>query len=156
MEKKEETKNYIANVMAYLREKLQEKQNEEEELDRLIENINGQIEELKYEKESIKIYKKQDDINNLSNEAEKQQLLVNESEDRKKGLIRKINILECAKIHRQYQDISKDLQEQEIKLRILSKKNKDNKPRINDLGFTIREILQKELAVVASRKDRKN
>ena len=43
--------------MAYLREKLQEKQNEEEELDRLIENINGQIEELKYEEESIKIYK---------------------------------------------------------------------------------------------------
>lgn len=155
MEKKEETKNYIANVMAYLREKLQEKQNEEEELDRLIENINGQIEELKYEKESIKIYKKQDDINNLSNEAEKQQLLVNESEDRKKGLIRKINILECAKIHRQYQDISKDLQEQEIKLRILSKKNKDNKPRINDLGFTIREILQKELAVVAAEKTEK-
>ena len=42
------------------------------------------------------------------------------------------------------------------KAKDFKQKNKDNKPRINDLGFTIREILQKELAVVAAEKEKIN
>lgn len=143
--KKEDIKNYIANVIAHLKENLEDKEKEEILLEDLIKTLNGKIIELKYEEESIKVYKKQDEIHNMEYDINKQQEMVKESESRKNSLERKEHTLECAKMHRQYQNISKELQEQEIKLKILNKKNEDNAPYINDLGCTIRSILQKEL-----------
>lgn len=151
-EKREEIKNYIANVIAYLREKLEDKEKEEAALEQLIESLNDKIIELQYEEESIKVYKKQEEIDTLEADIIKQQELVSESECRKNSLIRKGNILECAKIHRQYQKISKELQENEIELAVFSKKNEDNAPHINNLGFTIRGILQKELEITKTQK----
>lgn len=144
-EKKEEIKNYIGNVIEFLKEKLEDKEREELELEELAKSLNDKIEELRYEEESIKIYKKQDEIYTLEAQSKNQQELLNESEGRKYSLIRKGNILECAKIHRMYQNTSKELQQYETELRILNKKNEDSAPYINNLGFTIRGILQKEL-----------
>ncbi|AGK98602.1 hypothetical protein [Clostridium pasteurianum] len=154
-EKREEIKNYIANVIVYLREKLEDKEKEEAALEQLIESLNDKIIELQYEEESIKVYKKQEEIDSLEADIKKHQELVNESEFRKNSLIREGNILECAKIHRQYQDTSKELLEQETKLANLHKKNEDNAPHIINLGFTIRGILQKELDTVKKQKSDK-
>ncbi|WP_138202659.1 hypothetical protein [Haloimpatiens lingqiaonensis] len=154
-EKKEEIKNYIGNVIEFLKEKLEDKEREELELEELAKSLNDKIEELRYEEESIKIYKKQDEIYNLEDQIKNQQELLNESEGRKNSLIRKGNILECAKIHRMYQNTSKELQQYETELRILNKKNEDSAPYINNLGFTIRGILQKELYTVKIEKSDK-
>lgn len=154
-EKKEEIKNYIANVTTYLKENLCNKEKEDLELETLINQLNDKITELEYEEQSIKIYKIQDEINNFESELKKHQELVNESDLRKKSLTRKANILDCANIHGQYQDVSKQLQEEEIKLDVFNKKNEDNRPRINNLGFTIRDILQKELDGVRTEKSDK-
>lgn len=152
VEKKEEIKNYIANVIEYLKEKFNDKENEELELEELAESLSDKINELKYEEESIKIYKKQDEIYSLEVSMKSKQAMVNESEERKNSLIRKGNVLECAKIHRQYQNASRELQQYENELLILNKKNEDNAPHINNLGFTIREILQEELEGIKSEK----
>ncbi len=154
-EKKEEIKNYIANVICYLQDNLQGKEKEELAVEELIKSLNDKITDLNYEEESIKIYKKQDEIYNLETAINRQQELLEESEARKTNLTRKGNILECARIHRQYQSISKDLQEQETKLLILNKKNEDNAPHINNLGFSIRGILQNELATIKIEKTEK-
>ncbi|MCT8975911.1 hypothetical protein N4T77_04810 [Clostridium sp. CX1] len=150
--KREEIKNYIANVMEYLRESFKDKEKEDEALEVLAKELNDKIQELQYEEESIKIYKKQDEIHNLEASIKNQEELVNESEHRKNCLVKKQNILECAKIHRSYQNTSKELQEQETKLYVLNKKNKDNAPRINNLGFTIKEIIEKELEAAKTEK----
>lgn len=155
VEKKEEAKNYIANVIEYLNEKLRDKKSEELELEELAKSLNDKINELEYEEESIKIYKKQDEIYNLEESSKRYQGLVNESEVRKNSLIRKGNILECAKIHRQYQSASKELQQYETELTMLNKKNEDNAPHINNLGFTIRGILQEELEIIKAEKSDK-
>ena len=151
-QKKEDIKNYIANVTLYLKENFESKEKEKVALEELLATLKDKISELKYEEESIKVYKKQDELYNLETGIKKQQGLVNESESKKNNLRRKENILECAKIHRQYQNTSKELQEQEIKLVILNKKNEDNTPHINNLGFTIRGILQKELETIKTDK----
>lgn len=155
VQKKEEIKNYIANVISYLKEELLNKEKEELELEELAKSLNDKIKELQYEEESIKIYKKQDEIYSLEAAINKQQAMMNESEGRKNTLERKVNILECAKIHRQYQSTSKELQQVETELAILNKKNEDNAPYINNLGFTIRGILQKELDTVRIEKSDK-
>lgn len=153
--KKEEIKNYIANVIEYLKYSLENKEKEYIDLEELIKNLSEKITELQYEEQSIKIYKKQDEIYGLEEESKKHQVLLNESEGRKNALIRKENILECAKVHRQYQNISQELQQYETELVMLNKKNQDNAPYINNLGFSIKEILQKELEIVRVEKSDK-
>lgn len=155
IEKKEALKNKIANVIAFLRKNLRDKEKEELSLENLINALNDKIIELNYEKESIKIYEKQDEIVSLEGTVKAQMKLVKESELRKNSLIRKGNIIECAKIHREYQNTSKELQQYETELRILNKKNEDNAPRINNLGFTIKGILEKELEVIKDQKENK-
>lgn len=150
--KREEIKNYIANVMRYLRERLEDKEKEDGALEVLVKELNGKITDLEYEEESIKIYNKQDEIYKLEASIKKQEQLAHESENRKNHLMKKQNILECARIHRDYQNTSKELQEQETKLEVLNKKNQDNAPRINDLGFTIRGIIEKELEAAKTEK----
>lgn len=155
IEKREALKNRIANVIAYLRENLQDKEKEELSLEDLINTLNDKITELNYERESIKIYEKQDEIVGLEDNIKSQGELVKESELREKSLIRKGNIIECAKIHREYQNTSKELQQYETELRILNKKNEDNAPLINNLGFTIKGILQKELEGIKEQNENK-
>ena len=150
--KKDEIKNYIKNVICYLKENLEAKENEEAELEELKKSLYDKITELQYEEESIKIYKKQDEIYSLEDILKKEQQLMYESESRKNSLERKGNILECAKLHRQYQDASRELQQHETELMILNKKNEDNAPHINNLGFSIKGILQKELDIVKNEK----
>lgn len=155
IQKREALKNKIANVIAHLRKNLEDKEKEELSLEELINTLNDKITELNYEKESIKIYEKQDEMVNLEDVIKDQIKLVKESELRKNSLIRKSNIIECAKIHREYQNTSKELQQYETELRILNKKNEDNAPRINNLGFTIKGILQKELEAIKEQKENK-
>ncbi len=143
--KKEEIKNYIANVIAFLKEKSKDKENEEEDLEKLIKELNDKIVELEYERESIKIYNKQDEIDSLDFDINRQKKFIDDSDIKKNNIIKMQNILECAKLHRQYQNTSRELQEQELELEILNKKNQDNAPRINNLGFTIREVLESKL-----------
>ncbi|NFO05072.1 hypothetical protein FDB23_13310 [Clostridium botulinum] len=153
--KRKAIENTIANIIEFLKLSYKDKINEEQELEKLINDLYKEINELSYEKESISIYNKEDEIKELEGHLEQCYLLVNESESKIDSLNRKINILECAKIHRDYQNKSKELQQLETELRILGEKNKDNAPKINNLGFTIKAILNGQLNEVKESLDSK-
>ena len=69
--------------MVLLRETFNEKEKEELGLEALIETLENNIEELKYEKESIKIYEKKDTIINLEEDLHKKETLLKDSEIKK-------------------------------------------------------------------------
>lgn len=143
--KREAIENTIANIIEFLKLSYDEKVYEDQELEKKINDLYYEINELNYEKESIAIYKEEDKIKELEGTLNEVSSLVSESECKKESLIRKSNILECAKIHRDYKNKSKELQQLEIQLKILSEKNKDNAPKINNLGFTIKRMYNNEL-----------
>lgn len=103
IDKKAEVVNEVANIMVVLRESFNEKEKEELGFEALIETLKNNIEELKYEKESIKIYEKKDKIINLQEDLHKKETMLKDSEIKKGVLKRHEDILECAKIHRDYQ-----------------------------------------------------
>ncbi len=152
---REEIENQIANVIVYLRRKLKAMEEEEIELTGLIEALQESIKELGYERDSIKIHKREEEIEILKETLAVNEALVLESENKKKDLKRKSNTLECAKIHREYQKKSKELQQLERQLEAVNKKNEDNAPRINNLGFTIKHILSGELETIKESKNKK-
>lgn len=145
LNKKEELENYIANSIFYLKKELNFKEMEEIRLEGLLEKFLNEIKELNYEKNSIEIYEKEDRARNLVVGLETEKETLKEREYRKNNLKRKINILKCAKIHREYQESSEVWQRYDSELKVLSEKNKDTAPYINNLGFTIKNFLEKDL-----------
>ena len=148
IEKKETIKNEIANAIYNLRENLDNTEKEEGKLEDTIITLLDEIKDLRYEEESIKIHKKQEEVKLLEIESKDYEEKLIDSEKRLNNLKRERDIFECAKIHRDYMEKSRELQEEEHNLQALNKKNEDNGPHINNLGFTIKGILQKELEII--------
>lgn len=145
IDKRKNIENTIANIIVFLKESYENKINEELKLEKFIDTLKKEINELSYEKESIDIYNKENEVKELELQLTQLNTVVNKSEVEIKNLNRKLNILECAKLHREYQNRSKELQQLEVELRILSEKNKDNEPKINNLGFTIKGVFNEKL-----------
>ena len=153
IEERKGLENKIANIIRILKNNYEDKENEEKELECLINQLVEKIAELFYEDYSIKIYRKEDKIEELEEYVKELDNLVNKSEEEKKALNRKNEILECSKIHKEYQSRSQELQSLESELKILTKKKDDNTPHINNIGFTIREILNKEISDMKEKVD---
>ncbi len=146
IEERKGLENKIANIIRILKNNYEDKENEEKELECLINQLVEKIAELFYEEYSIKIYRKEDKIEELEEYVKELDHLVNKSAEEKKDLNKKNEILECSKIYKEYQSRSQELQSLERELEILTKKKDDNTPLINNIGFTIREILNKEIS----------
>ena len=153
IEERKGLENKIANIIRILKNNYEDKENEEKELECLINQLVEKIAELFYEEYSIKIYRKEDKIEELEEYVKELDNLVNKSKEEKKALNRKNEILECSKIHKEYQSRSQELQSLESELKILTKKKDDNTPHINNIGFTIREILNKEISDMKEKVD---
>lgn len=147
VDKKFALENEVANIIAILRESLHEKEKEDLELEKLIKTLENNIEELKYEEDSIKVYDVKDKIRDLEENLYKIEELIKDSEIKKERLKKYEKILECAKIHRDYQKASEDLLQLETELEILNRNNEDTAPHINNLGFTIKGLLEREIII---------
>ena len=137
--------NKIANIIEELDNKHDFNEKEIEKLENEIRKIDDSIKELGYEKLSLEIYKNKDQLNDLIVKKDNQNRLISEIIEKLDSLKNKRNIYACANIYNRYQETSKELQDIENKLEILKREKEDNTPRINDLGFTIRNILNDEL-----------
>lgn len=160
IDKRKNIENTIANIIVFLKKSYENKVNEEVELEKFIDNLKKEINELSYEKESIDIYNKENEVKELELKLNQLNTVVNKSEVEIKNLNRKINILECARLYNNYQDISKKLQQLEVELKILSEKNKDNAPKINNLGFSIKGVFNEKLnkirIIIQNKKKKRN
>lgn len=160
IDKRKNIENTIANIIVFLKESYENKINEELKLEKFIDTLKKEINELSYEKESIDIYNKENEVKELELQLTQLNTVVNKSEVEIKNLNRKLNILECAKLHREYQNRSKELQQLEVELKILSEKNKDNAPKINNLGFSIKGVFNEKLnkirIIIQNKKKKRN
>ncbi|NLK94197.1 MAG: hypothetical protein GX275_03245 [Clostridiales bacterium] len=145
---KEKLENEIANIREYLKS---EKFNNEEEikkLDNLLIQLQGNLNDIKYERLSLDIYKEEDKRNALINELNKYK------EDKEREIVkineleREKNILTCAKYYEEYTEVSQELQELEIQKKILTEDNNINQFKLEDIGFSIRKIIEEEKKVL--------
>ncbi len=143
-EDRENLENEIANIREYLKS---EKFNNEEEInkfDDLLSQLEKDLKDIKYERLSLEIYKEEDknkdlvaEINKYRNEKERE-LVIHEKLKREK------NILTCAKYYEEYKEVSQELQELEIQKNNLTEENNNNKFKIEDIGYSIRKIIENE------------
>ncbi|SHH90024.1 hypothetical protein [Clostridium grantii] len=155
IDNRENLENEISNVIVYLRETLSSTNIEKNYIEEVINDLKEQVKELHYEKQSLEIYRKQEELDKSTEIKENQELLIEESENNLNRLNRRKNILSCSKLHKDYKSLSEDLQGLENELQVLHRKNEDFTPLINDLGYTLKEILSNELIKIKEDENKK-
>ncbi|MCI7441629.1 MAG: hypothetical protein MSA89_00765 [Clostridium sp.] len=141
-EKLKKHENKIANFYRILKETLEEKERLKEKVNNEIFKNKEDVKEIKYEEVSMNIYSIEDEIDEIIACINKENILKKECEDLLKKLKKEKNILTCAKAYEIYKYYSEELQNLEIKISLLRNEQKDKAPRINDLGFSIKNLLQ--------------
>ena len=145
IEKREELENVMANDIAYLKQSKLNYESEQQELDKDCEALNDALKELMYEEKSLEIYEEEDKRDDIERKLEDLKNYLDSLKSKKEELSKKLNVLRCAKIHKEYMERSQECQDYENRLKVLNSRNKDFAPRINDLGYSIKSILTKEL-----------
>ena len=149
----EEHKNKIANYVNALFNLSKEKERAILQVNEDILENDKEIRELKYEEISLNIYSNADIIKELENNISKSLELREEENREVLKLKRERNILACAAAYKKYTENSKRLQEIERKIEKLKSKGKDREPEINDLGYSIRTLLQEQYERVTKERD---
>ncbi|MBB6631648.1 hypothetical protein [Clostridium algidicarnis] len=149
-----EIKNHIENNIANLMNKIDEEYKTKEESISEIESKEDVLKEklnaINYEEISSYIYKKEDEKQEENRGLKEQTERLVLEEENLTFLKRRKNILECAKNYFDYTKASEETQMIENELEALNKSNEEKLPRIKDLGYSIKEILDKEKNVQKS------
>lgn len=145
IENREQLENKIANIISFLKESIKENTREQEEVENTLEKLEKLINELKYEKKSLQIYNQEKECEEYKEDLNKQNDELEKSREEIAKLKRKRNILACAKLHKEYKKVSEELQKYESKFRLLKNTNEDYTCHLNDLGYSIKNILSYEL-----------
>lgn len=143
---RETLENKMVNFIDYLKHTLSNYELDKCNLENLLNDLNASLKDLEYEEKSLEIYKLEDKKSDLQNEVDEKVKMLSLNESQRDDFRKKLNIFTCAKLYKEYKEKSEELQNYENKLKVLSSENKDFAPRINDLGFTIKTILSKELS----------
>lgn len=142
---KEKHENKIANSKQYLYNEILSKEKNLNEIEALIEDVLNEKREIEYEELSMKIYNYLDKLKIIDekiNDGTKEK----DTYDKKVQLLnREKSILRCAEIHEDYKSTSRELLEVENKIKVLKEEQGDKQPRINDLGFSIFNLLNLEI-----------
>ena len=86
IDKRKNIENTIANIIVFLKESYENKINEELKLEKFIDTLKKEINELSYEKESIDIYNKENEVKELELQLTQLNTVVNKSEVEIKNL----------------------------------------------------------------------
>lgn len=154
IENREETENKIANLISYLKKCLLEKEANGDDLKNELCSLKNDLNDLRYEEKSFEIYIEEDKKKKLEKELYENTEQLNAAEENRNLLKRKRNILFCARIYKEYKEKSEELQAYENNLKILKNKNGDFTPRINDLGYTIKHLLELERKKIKEEQDK--
>ncbi|SHH72499.1 Chromosome segregation ATPase [Clostridium collagenovorans DSM 3089] len=143
--KKDALENEIANIRGYLDKEEAQRNEQEEKLDETIYELQGYLNEIKYEEISLELYKKEKKKYLVSEELNKLNEEKNVEEKNLESLNREKSILECSKIYADYTNIECELQEFESKREIALNTMEDSKSNINNIGFSIKSIIEEEI-----------
>ena len=144
IELRDKNRNMIANTYEYLNKTILAKENECINIENSINSILEERKEVKYEEISMDIYKSVEEKDEFSEELSKKLSERNLIDNKIKDKEKENGILKCADLYKRYTEISEELLNVENKLKVLKEKKDDNKPRINDLGYSILKIYEKD------------
>jgi hypothetical protein len=129
--------NRIANLVMTIDRKKAELDSLKENLREQTARIAEEMEDIRYEKLSLEIYRCQEEkervegtIARAQNDLDANGLLLQEQEQLR-------NILECAKLFEEYRNFSKEVQSLENELEILKSDTKDMSSERDNLGYTL-------------------
>lgn len=142
---KESHENKIANSKKYFYDEILSKKNILKDIEVLIENVLNEKREIKYEELSMKIYNFLDELDVINEKINSDNREKEKIEEKVDLLNRERNILRCAEIYKDYRNTSKELLEVENKIKVIKEEQGDKEPRINDLGFSIFNLLNLEV-----------
>lgn len=142
---KESHENKIANSKKYFYDEILSKENILKEIEVLIKNVLNEKREIKYEELSMGIYNFLDELEVVNEKINNDTREKENYEEKVNFLNRERNILRCAEIYEEYRSTSKELLEVENKIKVLKEEQGDRQPRINDLGFSILNLLKLEV-----------
>lgn len=143
--------NKIANLYKLLNRNLDEREGKEKILEDNLDMIKANIDEIKYEKLSLEIYNLQDERDEFISLLESINEEINSGLNRKLELERDKNIQECSKVHVDYMELSREVQEYESQLEIIKQKDEDLGPERNDLGYTLGKYYKSRSEEIAVR-----
>lgn len=142
---KEAHENKIANSKKYFYDEILSQENILKDIEGLIENVLNEKREIQYEELSMKIYNFLDQLEDINEEIKSKNNEKINYEDKLKLAVKEKNILRCAEIYGNYKYISEELLKVENKIKVLKDEQGDKEPRINDLGFSILNLLNIEI-----------
>ena len=142
---KESHENKIANSKKYFYDEILSQEKILNDIQELIENVLNEKREIKYEELSMKIYNFLDELEVINEKINNDVREKENYEDKVNLLNKERNILRCAEIYEEYKNTSKELLEIENKIKVLKEEQGDKEPRINDLGFSILNLLNLEI-----------
>lgn len=143
---KESHENKIANSKKYFYDEILSNENILNDIEKLIENVLNEKREIKYQELSMKIYNFLDELDVINEKINNDNREKEKFEEKVNLLNKERNILRCAEIYEEYRNTSKELLEVENKIKVLKEEQGDKEPRINDLGFSILNLLNLELS----------
>ncbi|SHJ54523.1 Chromosome segregation ATPase [Hathewaya proteolytica DSM 3090] len=139
---RDKMENEIANIMVYLQKEFDENKKQLNSSEEQIQSLRHTFNEIEYEESSLMIYNHINKYDELKKKCDEYKSQRAEIESELESTNRKINIYDCAQLHSNYEKCSKDLLLLEQKLERIKKENGDMTPRIENLGYTMRTLLE--------------
>lgn len=141
----EQYENQIANFIHYLDTAITNLSTTKERITEQVDIIDQEIDDLKYEKLSIEIYKNSDKKDEMEGNLQKWIADLANQIEMQQNLIQRKRILECARIYEEYKEFSEEVQGMENTLEVMRKSSEDFTPEINNLGYTLNRYYQNEI-----------
>lgn len=150
VENKASIENKIANLISKIEEEYRKTEQNISDIEWNEDVLNNKLAAINYEEISRDIYKKEDAKKEESTNLKEQTQSLELEENNLKELKKYKNVLECAKIYFDYTKASEETQRIENELQALNKSREEKLPRIKDLGYSIKEILEEEYKIQKS------
>ena len=144
IEIKSDIENNIANLINKIDEEYEIQEKSINEIELKEEALKDKLDAINYEQISRDIYKKEDKKQKENTDLKEQIEALELEEENLKYFKKRKNILECAKLYVDYTKASEETQIIENELESLNKSREEKLPRIKDLGYSIKKILEEE------------
>lgn len=144
IEIKSDIENNIANLINKIDKEYKITEENINEIELKDNELKDKLDRINYEEISRDIYKKEDEKSEETEKLKQQNEILSLEEENLNLLKKKKNILVCAKIYSDYREASQETQMLENELEALNKKKDEKLPLINNLGYSIKILLEEE------------
>lgn len=143
-EKQTDYEKKIGSLSVQLKKILEKVQRQAAESEERILNLENSIHTIQYEELSYQGYQMLEDKGKLLKQEQEFRETIRQMEEETAEMIKRRNILECARLLEEYKESSREVQNLENRLELLKQDEQNNLPERNNLGYNLRVYYEKE------------